>query len=309
MSESNKGRAILRLLISPVNSSDHARMETALGQIASHQSSVNIKAQDGSYKLEGRTESDLDSVCDRIRDEFHLEINVSAPTAILLETIRKDAEAEGKYIRQTGGSGNYGHCKLRVEPNEPGKGYEFINDIKGGVVPKEYIKPIDQGVQGAMELGILAGLQMVDIKVTLIGGSYHDVDSNEMAFKFAGSIAFMEAARKASPVLLEPVMAIDIEVPEELAPATQSEIYAHRGRIESSVIARGFMGLRAMVPLSELLASSSGIATCPMEFAGYESVGGDGLPGENGSGVTANKPSGPKPQTRFEAVRPESEDE
>src|SRR6202047_896218 len=133
--------------------------------------------------------------------EYKVEANVGKPQVAYRETIRKKAEAEGKNIRQTGGSGNYGHVKIRVEPNEPGKGYEFINDIKGGVVPKEYIKPIDQGVQGALELGILAGYPIVDVKVTLYDGSYHEVDSNEMAFKFAGSIAFKEAARKASPVL------------------------------------------------------------------------------------------------------------
>ncbi len=142
------------------------------------------------------------------------------------------AEAEGKYIRQTGGSGNYGHCKLRIEPNTPGAGYEFINAIKCGSVPKEYIKPIDQGVQGAIELGILAGYPLVDIKVTLYDGSYHEVDSNEMAFKFAGSIAFKEAARKASPVLLEPVMAVEVTVPEEHMGAIIGDINSRRGRIE-----------------------------------------------------------------------------
>jgi elongation factor G len=150
-----------------------------------------------------------------MKREHKVEANVGEPKVAFRETIRKKAEAEGKYIKQTGGSGNYGHCKLRIEPNEPGAGYEFINAIKSGSVPKEYIKPIDQGVQGAIELGILAGYPLVDIKVTLYDGSYHEVDSNEMAFKFAGSIAFKEAARKASPVLLEPVMAVEVTVPEE----------------------------------------------------------------------------------------------
>ena len=134
----------------------------------------------------------MNRFCDRLRDDYHCAINVSPIKAVLLETIRKQTEAEGKYIRQTGGSGNYGHCRLRIEPNQPGKGYEFINDIKSGVVPKEYIKPIDQGIQGAMEVGILSGFPVADVKVTLFDGSYHDVDSNEMAFKFAGSMAFKE---------------------------------------------------------------------------------------------------------------------
>ena len=177
----------------------------------------------------------------------------------MLETIRKQAEAEGKYIRQTGGSGNYGHCKLRIEPDEPGKGYEFINDIKGGSIPSEYIESIDQGIQAAMRQGVLAGFPVVDVRVTLYDGSYHETDSNPMAFTFAGSIAFKEAAKNASPVLLEPVMAIEIDVPEELMAETRQEVYTHRGRIESNVTADGFSEIEAVVPLSELLASASGI--------------------------------------------------
>jgi translation elongation factor EF-G len=226
-----------------------------------------------------------------------------------IASARRQSNQTPFIIRQTGGSGNYGHCWLHIEPNGPGKGYEFINDIKGDVVPKEYIKPIEQGIQGAMELGILAGLQMVDIKVTLFDGSYHEVDSNEMAFKFAGSIAFKEAAKKANPVLLEPMMSIEIDVPEELATATRHEVYAHRGRIESNVTASGFSEIRAVVPLSELLVSSSGIAVCPREFVGYEVVRDRGSSDENGSGVTANKPNGPRPHRRSETSRLGPEDD
>jgi hypothetical protein len=159
---------------------------------------VHTDEESGQTIISGMGELHLEILVDRMKREYKVEANVGEPKVAFRETIRKKAEAEGKYIRQTGGSGNYGHCKLRVEPNEPGKGYEFINEIKGGSVPKEYIKPIDQGVQGALELGILAGYPLVDVKVTLYDGSYHEVDSNEMAFKFAGSIAFKEAARKAS---------------------------------------------------------------------------------------------------------------
>ena len=311
MSESSKDRPILRLVVSPVNSADHAHLQAALVEIAGQNTSVNINAQpqEGQYRFEAATEFDLDSICDRLRAEYHLAIDVGPPTAILLETFRKRAEAEGKYIRQTGGSGNYGHCWLRVEPNESGKGYEFIDDIKAGVVPKEYIKPIDQGIQGAMGLGILAGFPVVDVKVTLFDGSYHEVDSNEMAFKFAGSIAFKEAAKKASPVLLEPMMAIEIDVPEELATATRREVYAHRGRIESNVTASGFSEIKAVVPLSELLVSSSGIAVCPREFAGYEVVRDRGSSDEDASGVTANKPNSPRPNRRSEMARLDPEDD
>ena len=157
--------------------------------------------------IRGEDELELESVRKQLLESGSIEVGDLKVS--YRETIRKAAEAEGKYIRQTGGSGNYGHCKLRVEPNESGKGYEFINSINAGVVPKEYVEPINQGVQGALELGILAGYPIVDVKVILFDVSYHEVDSNEMAFKFAGSIAVKEAARKASPVLLEPVMAVE----------------------------------------------------------------------------------------------------
>jgi elongation factor G len=197
----------------------------------------------------------------------------SSIKVIYLESIRKKAEAEGKYIRQTGGSGNYGHCWLRIEPIESGKGYEFINDVKGSAVPKEYIKPIDQGVQGALELGILAGFPIVDVKVTLFDGSYHEVDSNEMAFKFAGSIAIKEAVRKASPVLLEPVMAVQATALEENLGTIISDINSRRGRIEGIEHQAGSHLIKAIVPLSQLLGSRSRArAEYPMEFVGYEEV-------------------------------------
>src|SRR5437763_16656245 len=145
--------------------------------------------------------------------EYKVEANVGKPQVADRETIRKAAEGEGKFIRQTGGSGNYGHAKIKLEPN-PGKGYEFVNDVVGGVVPKEYIKPIDQGIREALQGGVLAGYEVVDVKATLYDGSYHDVDSNEMAFKIAGSLAFKAAAAKAHPVLLEPVMSVEVVVPK-----------------------------------------------------------------------------------------------
>ncbi len=205
------------MAIEPKTKADQEKMGIALSRLADEDPTFKVRTDEDSGQtiISGMGELHLEILVDRMKREHKVEANVGEPKVAFRETIRKKAEAEGKYIRQTGGSGNYGHCKLRIEPNEPGKGYEFINEIKGGAVPKEYIKPIDQGVQGAIELGILAGYPLVDIKVTLFDGSYHDVDSNEMAFKFAGSIAFKEAARKASPVLLEPVMAVEVTVPEE----------------------------------------------------------------------------------------------
>jgi len=192
-------------------------------------------------------------------------------------TKRKEAEAEGKYIRQTGGSGNYGHCKIRIKPNEPGKGYEFVNDTKGGSIPKEFIKPIDQGIREALDSGILAGFPVVDVMVSLYDGSYHDVDSNEMAYKIAGSMAFKEAARKASPVLLEPVMAVEVTVPEDFVGTIIGDINSRRGRIESLEHAAGSQLVKAIVPLKEMFgyvndirSSTQGRASYSMQFARYE---------------------------------------
>jgi translation elongation factor EF-G len=188
---------VISVAIEPKTKADQEKMGVALSKLADEDPTFKVRTDEDSGQtiISGMGELHLEILVDRMKREHKVEANVGEPKVAFRETIRKVAEAEGKYIRQTGGSGNYGHCKLRVEPNEPGKGYEFINEIKGGVVPKEYIKPIDQGVRGALELGILAGYPIVDVKVTLFDGSYHEVDSNEMAFKFAGSIAFKEAAR------------------------------------------------------------------------------------------------------------------
>ncbi len=282
-----------------------------MARIAREGPGVSIDAEpEGAYILSGNSVSYLESIGDRIRGEYHCAINVSPIKVVFLETIRKQTEAEGKYIRQTGGSGNYGHCWLRIEPNEPGKGYEFINEIKGGVVPKEYIKPIDQGIQGALELGIRAGFPVVDVKAILFDGSYHEVDSNEMAFKFAGSIAFKEAARKASPVVLEPVMAVEVTVPEEQMGTTIGDINSHRGRIEGMERVAGSQLIKAIVPLSEMLGSRSRwLAEFPMQFAGYEEVphwgGFDGTE----PGVPATLPKVPKQGRGSVAARLESETE
>jgi elongation factor G len=192
---------VISVAIEPKTKADQEKMGVALARLADEDPTFKVRTDDesGQTIISGMGELHLEILVDRMRREHKVEANVGEPKVAFRETIRKKAEAEGKYIRQTGGSGHYGHCKLRIEPNVPGAGYEFINAIKSGSVPKEFIKPIDQGVQGAIELGILAGYPLVDIKVTLYDGSYHEVDSDEMAFKIAGSIAFKEAARKASP--------------------------------------------------------------------------------------------------------------
>jgi elongation factor G len=195
-----QSRPIISVAISPKNDGDREEFQRALSEVIQEDPTIEVKtdAEVGQAILRGMSELHLEAIRDRILREYKIQLDVGEPKVIYLETIRKISEGEGKYIRQAGGLGNYGHCKLRIEPNEPGKGYEFINEIKSGLIPEQYIEAIGQGVQGAMELGILAGYPLVDIKATLFDGSYHEVDSNEMAFKFAGSIAFKEAARKAS---------------------------------------------------------------------------------------------------------------
>ncbi len=270
---------VISVAIEPKTKADQEKMGIALSRLADEDPTFKVHTDEDSGQtiISGMGELHLEILVDRMKREHKVDANVGEPKVAFRETIRKAAEAEGKYIRQTGGSGNYGHCKLRVEPNTPGAGYEFINDIKGGVVPKEYIKPIDQGVQGALELGILAGYPIVDVKVILFDGSYHEVDSNEMAFKFAGSIAFKEAARKASPVLLEPVMAVEVTVPEEFMGVIIGDINSRRGRIEGMEHAAGSQVIKAMVPLKEMFgyvneirSSTQGRASYSMQFARYE---------------------------------------
>jgi elongation factor G len=270
---------VISVAIEPKTKADQEKMGIALARLADEDPTFKVRTDEDSGQtiISGMGELHLEILVDRMKREHKVEANVGEPKVAFRETIRKTAEAEGKYIRQTGGSGNYGHCKLRVEPNTPGAGYEFVNDIKGGVVPREYIKPIDQGIQGAMELGILAGFPLVDVKVTLFDGSYHEVDSNEMAFKFAGSIAFKEAARKASPVLLEPVMAVEGTVPEEFMGVIIGDINSRRGRIEGMEHLAGSQVIKAIVPLKEMFgyvneirSSTQGRASYSMQFARYE---------------------------------------
>src|SRR5437660_405336 len=238
---------------------------------------IHTDTDSGQTIISGMGELHLEIIVDRMMREYKVEANVGKPQVAYRETIRKKAEGEGKYIRQTGGRGQYGHAKIRLEPQEPGKGYEFVNDIVGGSVPKEFIKPNDQGIKAAMKGGLLAGYEMVDVKATLYDGSYHDVDSNEMAFKIAGSMAFKEAARKASPVLLEPVMAVEVVTPEDYAGVIMGDLSSRRGRIEGMEHRAGSQVIKAIVPLAEMFgyathmrSSTKGRAEYSMHFARYE---------------------------------------
>jgi elongation factor G len=269
---------VISVAVEPKTKTDQEKMGMALGKLAQEDPTFKVRTdqESGQTIISGMGELHLEILVDRMKREYKVEANVGTPQVAYRETIRKPSDAEGKYIRQTGGSGNYGHCKIRVEPN-PGLGYEFSNDIKGGTIPKEYIKPIDMGIREALEGGILAGFPMVDIKVSLYDGSYHDVDSNEMAFKIAGSLAIKEAARKANPVLLEPVMAVSVVVPEEFMGTIIGDLNSRRGRIENVEHSGGSQVVKASVPLKEMFnyathmrSSTQGRATYTMHFSRYE---------------------------------------
>ena len=269
---------VISVAIEPKTKGDQEKMGIALSRLADEDPTFKVRTDvdSGQTIISGMGELHLEILVDRMKREHKVEANVGTPQVAFRETIRKPADAEGKYIRQTGGSGNYGHCKIKIEPN-PGLGYEFSNDIKGGVIPKEYIKPIDMGIREALEGGILAGYSMIDVKVSLYDGSYHDVDSNEMAFKIAGSLAIKEAARKANPVLLEPVMAVEVTVPEEYMGTIIGDINSRRGRIEGVEHSGGSQVVKAHVPLKEMFnyatymrSSTQGRASYSMHFARYE---------------------------------------
>ena len=270
---------VIHVAVEPKTKADQEKMGLALARLADEDPTFKVHTDEDSGQtiISGMGELHLEILVDRMKREHKVEANVGEPKVAFRETIRKPAEAEGKYIRQTGGSGNYGHVKIRLEPNEPGKGFEFIDAIRGGVVPKEYIKPTEQGIREALHNGVLAGYEMVDFKATLFDGSYHDVDSNEMAFKIAGSMAFKEAAKKASPVLLEPVMAVEVTVPEEHMGTIIGDINSRRGRIEGMEHVGGSQVIKAMVPLKEMFgyvndirSSTQGRASYSMQFARYE---------------------------------------
>jgi elongation factor G len=211
--------------------------------------------------------------------EFKVEANVGQPQVAYKETIRKAVRSEGKFVRQSGGRGQYGHCVIELEPQEPGSGYTFVNKIVGGVIPKEYIPAIDEGIQDAMQNGVLGGYQVLDVKVTLVDGSYHEVDSSEMAFKIAGSMAFKDGCRKADPVLLEPIMKVDVVVPEVYMGDVIGDLNSRRGRIEGMENRSGAQVITANVPLAnmfgyatELRSRTQGRGVFSMQFSHYEGV-------------------------------------
>ena len=245
---------VISVAIEPKTKAGQEKMGIALSKLAEEDPTFRTYTdqETGQTIISGMGELHLEIIVDRLLREFKVEGNVGAPQVAYKETIRKEVEQDTKYARQSGGKGQYGHVKIRVEPNEPGKGYEFINAVVGGAIPKEYIPAVDQGIQGAMNAGVLAGYPVVDVKVTLFDGSYHEVDSSEMAFKIAGSMAFKEACKKANPVILEPIMKVAVTVPDEYMGTVIGDITARRGNILGQITRTGAVQVDANVPLSEM---------------------------------------------------------
>lgn len=272
---------VISVAIEPKSKASQDKMMIALGKLAEEDPTFRTYTdpETGQTIISGMGELHLDIIVDRLFREFKVEANVGAPQVAYKETIRKAVRAQGKFVRQSGGHGQYGDAVIEVEPNEPGAGYSFENVTVGGVVPKEYIAPIDAGIQEAMKAGILGGYPVVDVKVKLVDGSYHEVDSSEMAFKVAGSMAFKEAMRKADPVLLEPMMRVDIVVPEEYMGDVMGDISSRRGRIEGMEALTGAQKIKALVPLAEMFgyatalrSKTQGRGTFQMQIDHFEEV-------------------------------------
>ncbi len=269
---------VISVAIEPKTKPDQEKMGVALSKLAQEDPSfrVHTDEESGQTIISGMGELHLEIIVDRLKREFKVECNVGAPQVAYRETIRKSVESEGKFVRQSGGRGQYGHVWLRLEPQEPGAGYEFVNEIVGGVVPREYIPAVDKGVQEQMENGVLAGYPVVDVKVTLFDGSYHDVDSNEMAFKIAGSMGFKNGALQADPVLLEPIMKVEVVTPEEYMGDVMGDLNRRRGLVQGMDDNPSGKLIRAEVPLAEMFgyatdlrSATQGRATYSMEFAKY----------------------------------------
>lgn len=272
---------VISIAIEPKTKADQDKLGLSLGRLAEEDPTFRVHTdnESGQTIIEGMGELHLEIIVDRLLREFKVEANVGKPQVAYRETIRKPARAEGKFVRQTGGRGQYGHVWLELEPLEPGSGFQFESKIVGGVVPREYVGPVEQGIKDAMLTGVLAGYPVVDVKATLVDGSYHEVDSSEMAFKIAGSMAFKEGCRLGNPVLLEPIMKIEITTPEEYMGDIMGDFSSRRGRIEGMELHNGVQSIRGFVPLAEMFgyttnlrSLSQGRATSSMQFSHYEEV-------------------------------------
>ncbi len=270
---------VIHIAVEPKTKADQEKLGIALGRLAQEDPSFRVRSDEesGQTIISGMGELHLEIIVDRMRREFGVEANIGAPQVAYRECIKKAVEQEGKFVKQSGGRGQFGHVWLKIEPNEPGKGYEFVDAIKGGTVPREYIPAVDKGLQDAVKSGVLAGFPTVDMKFTLFDGSYHDVDSNENAFRMAASMAFKEGMRKAQPTLLEPMMSVEVETPEEYMGNIMGDLSGRRGVVQGmDDIPGGIKAIKAEVPLAEMFGYSTtvrslsqGRATYSMEFKHY----------------------------------------
>ena len=272
---------VIHIAIEPKTKADQEKMGLALAKLAEEDPTSRVRSDEETMQtiIGGMGELHLDIIVDRMKREFKVEANVGKPQVAYRETIKKSAEAEGRYIKQSGGRGQYGHCWLRVEPNEAGKGFEFIDEVKGGTIPREYIPAIEKGVKEALDRGILAGYPIVDVKVAVFDGSYHEVDSSEAAFKIAGSMAFQDGCKRASPVILEPIMKVEAVTPEEFMGEVIGDLNSKRAQIEEMGDRAAVKFIKAKVPLSEMFgyatqlrSMTQGRASYTMEFGHYAEV-------------------------------------
>ena len=272
---------VIAMAIEPKTKADQEKMGFALQKLAQEDPSFRVRTDEETAQtiIAGMGELHLEIIVDRMLREFKVEANVGKPEVAFRETIRRSAEAESKYVKQTGGRGQYGHVVLTVEPSEPNKGFEFVNKIVGGVIPREFIPAVEKGVKERMDAGVIAGYPLRDIRVTLTYGSYHDVDSNEMAFKIAGSMAFADACKRADPVLLEPIMKVEVLVPQDFMGDVIGNLNGRRGKVQGMKVRAGAQAIEATVPLSEMFgyatdlrSRTQGRATYSMEFDRYDQV-------------------------------------
>jgi elongation factor G len=270
---------VIKLAIEPKTKADQEKLGLGLAKLMAEDPTFRVQTdqETGQVVIAGMGELHLEIIVDRLRREFSVEATVGKPQVAYKETVTRASEGEGRYVKQTGGRGQYGHAKIRLIPRKPGEGYEFVNEIVGGVIPKEFIKPIDQGIQEALTTGVLAGYPMDDVRIELYDGSFHDVDSSEMAFKIAGSMAFKDAAKRAHPVLLEPMMRVEIVVPEEYMGDVIGDVTSRRGHLQSMEVRSGSQVINARVPLSEMFgyatdlrSRTQGRGSYSMHFDRYE---------------------------------------
>jgi elongation factor G len=272
---------VIHVAIEPKTKADSDKMGVALQRLQMEDPSFRVRTDEetGQTIISGMGELHLEIIVDRMLREFKVEANVGKPQVAYRETITRSVESEGRYVRQTGGRGQYGHCWLRLHPQEPGQGFVFENSVVGGVIPKEFINPIQKGIEEAMQGGILAGFPMVDLRIEVFDGSYHDVDSSEMAFKIAGSLGFKEGAAKAGPILLEPIMNVEVVTPEPFMGDVIGDLNSRRGKILGMNPRSGVQVINAQVPLAEMFgyatdlrSKTQGRATYTMQFGHYAQV-------------------------------------